>query len=267
MKFLFKNEVVDYDFFKSNKQIAFSKQGEENQFDYDFFNNKNNDTILFLHGWGGNKFSFSQTINLLKNQFNILTITMPTISPTTTVWNMFDYIQLIENILSIHCIENPIVVCHSFGFRVAMLLNKKITFSKIIVTGGAGIKKENIFLKTDKNNNKILLKHENFKGYFKKIASKDYVNLSEINKETFKNVINLNLKFASLFNCPMLLFWGLKDKDTPLWIAKTLKKRNKSKLITTKSDHFAYLKDHSRFNRETLKFIKNSNYFVKNGNF
>mgnify|MGYP003318850578 CR=1 FL=1 len=78
MNYLFKNEIINYD----------------------FFNNKKSETILFLHGWGGNKFSFQQTINLLKNQYNILSLTMPTTNPTTSVWNMFDYVELIENILS-----------------------------------------------------------------------------------------------------------------------------------------------------------------------
>ena len=54
MNYLFKNEIVDYD----------------------FFNNENKDTILFLHGWGGNKFSFQSTINLLKNRYKILSITI-----------------------------------------------------------------------------------------------------------------------------------------------------------------------------------------------
>ncbi len=258
MKFLFKNEVVDYDFFKRNKQIPFSKQSEENQFQYNFFDNKNEDTFLFLHGWGGNKFSFSQTINLLKNQFNILTITIPTISPTTSVWNMFDYVQLIENLLSLHCVEKPIIICHSFGFRVAMLLNKKIKIKKIIITGGAGIKKENVFLKIIKNNNKILLKNKKNKYLFKKIASKDYLSLSMTNKKTFQNIVNLNLKFANKFNCPILLFWGIKDKDTPPWIAKHLKRNNKAKLITTNSDHFAYLHESLKFNHEVINFLKNA---------
>ena len=103
---------------------------------------------------------------MLKNQFNILTITMPTLTPTTSTWNMFDYVQLAENILSLHHIENPIIICHSFGCRVAMLLNKKIKIKKLIITGGAGIKKENVFLKIIKNNNKILLKRfGNIKNY------------------------------------------------------------------------------------------------------
>jgi len=235
MKYLFKNEVVDYD----------------------FFNIQNKDTILFLHGWGGNKFSFLQTINLLKNQFTVLSVTMPTTQPTTSVWNLFDYVKLVENLLAIHNINEVIIVCHSFGFRVAMLLNKKIKISKIVITGGAGIKKENIFLKITKNNNKILLKNKKFQNLFKKIASSDYLSLSKTNKETFKNIVNLNLTFATKFNCPILLFWGVKDTATKLWIAKLLKRQNNARLITTKSDHFAYIKENTKFNHEAINFIKN----------
>lgn len=236
MKYLFKNEVVDYD----------------------FFNTQNKDTILFLHGWGGNKFSFLQTINLLKNQFTVLSVTMPTTQPTTSVWNLFDYVGLIENLLTLHNIKEIIIVCHSFGFRVAMLLNKKIKIEKIIITGGAGIKKENIFLKITKNNNKIILKNKNFQYLFKKIASSDYLSLSSTNKKTFKNIVNLNLTFATKFNCPMLLFWGSKDTATKLWIARHLKRTNKAKLITAKNNHFAYIHESSKFNHSVLNFIKNT---------
>ena len=146
MNYLFKNEVIDYK----------------------FINNQKNKTILFLHGWGGNRFSFQQTINLLKHQFNILTVTMPTIEPTTSVWNLFDYVALIENILSIHSIKSVNIICHSFGFRVAMLLNKKIHIARIVVTAGAGLKKNlNFFRKIIKNNSKILIKSKKFKHFYK----------------------------------------------------------------------------------------------------
>ncbi len=237
MNFLFKNEVVNYD----------------------FFNTKNESTILFLHGWGGNKFSFSKTINFLKSQFNILSISIPTNSPTLSIWNLFDYTNLIENILLIHSINNVIIICHSFGCRLALLLKKKITISKIIITGGAGInKKINIFSKITRNNNKILLKSPKNKYFYKKIASSDYLSLSKTNKESFKNIINLNLKFTPQFNCPVLLYWGNKDYETKIWIAKYLKKHNNTKIITTKGDHFVFLKKYIEFNHIVTNFIKNS---------
>ena len=233
MHYLFKNEIIDYDYVNSNKT----------------------DTILFLHGWGGNKNSFQQTINLTKNKFNILSVTMPTTNPTTSVWCLFDYVTLIENLLMLHSISNPLIICHSFGLRVLFLLKEKIKIKKAIITGGAGLKKENIFEKIIKNNNKIILKSPHFKKNYKKIASPDYLALSKNNKETFKNIVNLNLKFATKFNFPILLFWGIKDKETPIWIAKTLKVKNKCKLIKTTGNHFTYLNEAAQFNHETIKFL------------
>lgn len=238
MYFLFKNEIIDYDFFNFRKP----------------------QTILFLHGWGGNKFSFAQTISLLKTQFNILSITLPTTQPTISIWTLFDFICLVENILTLHSITKPIIVCHSFGFRVAMLLNKKIDIEKIVVTGGAGLKNFNIFHKIIKNNNTIILKHDKFNNFYKKIASKDYLTLSKTNKETFKNIVNLNLSFAIKFKCPMLLFWGRNDKDTPLWIAKKLAHENNTRLIISNDDHFAYIRDSSMFNHEIQKFLNTIKY-------
>ena len=226
--------------------------------DYDFFNRKKKNTILFLHGWGGNKFSFASTISLLKNQYNILTLTMPTIQNTTTSFDMFDYVNMVSNLLSLYSLNDIIVVCHSFGFRVAMLLKKFFHIKKIIVTGGAGFKKQSYIKKIETKNNKILLKQKRFKYLYNNIASDDYTKLSNTNKTTFKYVVNLDLKFAKKFNCPMLLFWGNHDKETKLWIAKQIKKCNNAKQIITNSNHFAYINENAKFNNEVLKFLNDN---------
>lgn len=222
--------------------------------DYDYFYNSHKETILFLHGWGGNKFSFLSTANLLTSRYNILNITIPTIQPTKEVWNMQNYCDLVLNILTLHNIKNPIIICHSFGFRIAMLLNQKICIKKLVVTGGAGIKKENPFLHIKQRRN--LLKLQQNKNFFFNLASKDYLELSPTNRQTFKNIVNLNLKNFICFSCPILLFWGKNDTDTKIWMAKKIKRKNNAKLTVTNSDHFAYLKLNHYFNNEVIKFLE-----------
>ena len=234
MNFIYKNEVVDYDFFDNSKK----------------------DTILFLHGWGSNKNAFISTINLLKHSYNILTLTMPTTQNTNLTWNLFDYKNLVVNLLSTHNIKQVSIVCHSFGFRVASVLNRFVKIKKIVITGGAGPKKFSIFKKISHENNKVLLKNAKFSYIYKKIASKDYLSLSPINKETFKNIVNLNTKNLIKFNCPVLLFWGKQDHETPLWIAKKIKTNNNAELITTNAGHFAYLDNNSLFNNLVIGFLK-----------
>ena len=197
MNFIYKNEIIDYDYFNSNHK----------------------NTILFLHGWGCNKNSFASTISLLKHNYNILTLTMPTSQNTSLVWNLFDYKNLILNILHCHNITQVSIVCHSFGFRVACALNKFIEIKKLIITGGAGPKKFSIFNKTSLKNNKILLRNAKFSYIYKKIASKDYLNLSLTNKETFKNIVNFeDRRINCLCNIQKLLEQYLE--------IKTIKKHN-----------------------------------------
>ncbi len=227
---------------------------KQENIEYEYFNNKHEHTILFLHGWGGNLNSFSSTIALCKQKYNILTLTMPTINPTISVWDLNDYADLVCSLLSSHNIEETNIVCHSFGFRVACLLKEKIKINKIVVTGGAGLKKSTIFSKLENQNRKIFL--NNNKKLYSSFASVDYKNLSNINKQTFKNIVNFNLIDFCKFKCPMLLFWGKKDKETKFWIAKYLFKHNNAKLTTTKSDHFAYIKESALFNNAVLKFLK-----------
>lgn len=234
MNYIFHGEVIDYEFINSSKP----------------------DTILFLHGWGGNKNSFVQTINLLKSKFNMLTITLPTIEPTNLIWHLNDYVDAVFNILKLLNLSEIIIICHSFGFRITTFLNNLIKIKKLIITGGAGPKKNSIFKKITKNNGRILLNQHKFKNLFKTIASKDYLSLSPTNRETFKNIINLNTKNLLYFSCPTLLLWGKNDKETPLWIAKKIIKNNNAKLITINSDHFAYLKENAVFNHEILEFLK-----------
>ena len=71
MNILFKSEVIDYN----------------------FYNNKKHATVIFLHGWGGNKNSFFNTIKLLKSKFNILTITIPTVDETSSIFDMYTLLQ------------------------------------------------------------------------------------------------------------------------------------------------------------------------------
>jgi len=215
MNYFFKGEVIDYTFTKTS-----------------------NETIIFLHGWGGNKQSFNSTINLVKNKFNVLTLTIPTTQNTINSWDMFNYRDLIINLCSTLNIINPIIVCHSFGFRIATLLKEKINLKKIIITGGAGMKKNNIFKKTTLNHRILNNKLSKTKSFLNFHKENEYDKLSKTNKQTFKNVVNLNTINLINFNCPILLFWGLKDYETPLWIAKKLKKKNNAKLIIKRKQFF-----------------------------
>ncbi len=230
---MFKQEIIDYDFCSTGKDK----------------------TILFLHGWGGDKNSFISSFKILKSKYNLLSITLPTISATKEVWNLMDYTNLVLNILKIHNKNSVIIICHSFGFRVSCILKEFINIEKIVVTAGAGIKKINIFKQIENENNIILLRQRKYNYLYDKIASTEFKELCAKNKQTFKNIVNTNTKNMIKFPCPMLIFWGKKDNATKYKFAKMIMKKNNAKLITTNSDHFAYLKENALFNNAIIEFL------------
>lgn len=220
--------------------------------DYDFFNYGKKITILNLHGWGGNKNSFQNTIKFFKKKYNIISISFPpqnkkSITPLT----LEDYSFLTENILKLHNLINKdiYIICHSFGFRITLLLSNKINIKKCIITAGAGIKNNTNVIKKIILQNKILDKNYN--------GSNDYKILDNIDKITFKNVIKKDL--SSLLKKDInkaMIFWGKHDKETPKFMAKKIQKNIKnSTLILVKSNHFAYLEKNSYFTKKSIEFF------------
>ena len=232
--------------------------------DYEYINCNKSKTILFLHGWGGNKNSFAYLKKFLKSNFNLLIISFPpnniytplssnSIIPLT----MQDYKNIVLNILKLLNISSILIVAHSFGMRLSLMLATSVNIEKIVITGGAGIKLKPSFIKKLNLNFIKIFLHQNpeFGGSF---ASSDYKNLDFIDRQTFKNIVNLNLANRIKFlTCPIFLFWGTNDKSTPLKMFKIFKKLNpnvKYKLIKNGS-HFCYLEQSNCFVDCCLNFL------------
>lgn len=229
--------------------------------EYEYIFSNQTKTILLLHGWGGNKDSFAKVKKVFKSSYNILSISFPPLNlyqppnpkangqnldfnTSTLPLDMHDYKNIVLNILKLLNLNSIIIICHSFGFRVALMLTTtNITIEKIIVTGGAGIKLiPNFFKKLNNQSHSILLKSN--PEYFNKFASSEYISLSYINRQTFKNVVNKDLtSYIKNLTCPTFLFWGDKDTATPIKMFKIFKKLKsgvKYKIIKN-GTHFCYL--------------------------
>ena len=226
--------------------------------DYEYINSKSSKTILLLHGWGGNKSSFIKLIRVFKSRYNIITLSLPPFDDTAVSLTMYDYKNIVFNLLTSLGVNKVIIICHSFGLRVSLMLaTTTIIIEKIIITGGAGIKlKQNFFKKLSSQFRALFLK--NHPEYFNTYASSDYKNLSYINRQTFKSVVNKNLTdYIKLLHCPIFLFWGDKDTATPIKFLKVFKKLqpNLQYKIIKNGTHFCYLEHAEAFVNECEKFL------------
>ena len=234
---------------------------------YEKHGNKKN-SILILPGWGNTKNTFNSIINNLKKEYSVYIIDYPSFgnSPIPNKeLTIYDYTELIHNFIKDNNIINPIIIAHSFGGRITSILIDKynITNNKIILIDVAGIKriKEKIY-KLLKLLINILPKNKQY-FYRKKLinifSSTDYKNIPITMKNTFKNIIKVDLRkhYKNIKN-KTLIIWGYNDTDTPIKDAKYLKKVliNSRLIIYKNSTHFSYLEYPDKTNKIINNFLK-----------
>lgn len=220
------------------------------------------DVIVILPGWGETRNTFLEMINILMIDYTVYIIDYPGFGETKFTkhnLNMDDYTKMIIKFFSDLKISNPNIIAHSFGGRIAILLSSKykVPIKNLILIDSAGIKpkmtlKKKFRLKLYKTLQSLAdylpkkIKHK-FKTYlFNKFSSSDYQSLDENMRETFKNIVNLDLtSYLSSINTNTLILWGEKDTDTPLKDGKLMHKKitNSELIIFPNCTHYCYLEN------------------------
>lgn len=205
--------------------------------------------VVFLHGWGGEINSFKFICKYLNFSYRALFVDFPPFGGSIEMlspWTIFDYAELVLQIMKKENFNKPIIVGHSFGGRVACLLARGEYCSKLVLISSAGLKpKRSLIYKC-----KVFFNKQKSKKGLKVKGSKDYEELSPIMKKTFVNIVNTFLeKYVIHINVPTLLFWGQRDKETPVYMAKKFKRLIKGSqlVIIKKAGHFVYLDDINTF--------------------
>ncbi len=241
---------------------------------YKQYGNKGKE-ILILPGWGNTQETFRNIINYFQDSHTIYILDYPGFgnSPLPNHdLTIYDYTKLIINFLKEKEIENPIIIAHSFGGRIATLLTAyyKLNISKMIFIDVAGIKpkkglkkffKEKLY-KLLKKATYLLpkLKQEIFRQKLLKLfASADYYALSPSMHNTFKNIINEDLTpYYKNITSEVLLIWGEYDESTPLKDALKIRKsiKDSALIVLKKATHYSYLQYPLLTNKIIASFLQ-----------
>ncbi len=208
--------------------------------------------IIFLHGWGGNLNSFSSVANALSKNYRCTLIDFYGFGETkhpNHPLSLNDYANEVEQIIRYYNMEDVILVGHSFGGRVAILIASYSTrISGILLCDSAGIKPHRTIKYYYKVAKYKLAKSMNM--HVQNTGSSDYNELSGAMRATFVKVVNFNLKpILNKITVPTLIVWGELDQETPLYMAHTLHKYiSGSKLnILEGAGHYSYLDCYNQF--------------------
>lgn len=217
--------------------------------------------VVFLHGWSGSIESFLYVAKNLNLNKKFLLIDFPPFGKSdepSSVWGVEDYALALKAVVDAEKIENFDIISHSFGGRVAIYFSSVYTerVNSLVLVDSAGLKPRRGIRYHFKVLSYKILKKLGFK--FARAGSEDYQKLSPHMKKVFVKVINEDLSP----NCRQILaktliVFGDKDKDTPLYMAKKLKKLipNSELIILKDAGHFSYLDNFYEFKTIIENFI------------
>ena len=230
-------------------------------------NSSKDNYVLLLHGFGGSTDSFKGLENYLISQnYSVVNLDFPGFGKSENPqenFTIYDYFEVVKQLLDFENINKVSVVAHSFGGRVAIILASQLNIvNKLILVDSAGIKPKFSLLKWWKIkiykfkkfcNNKL---HFNFD--LSKYGSEDYKNTQDNLKQVFSRIVNTDLTYLIKdINCKTLLIWGKKDKSTPIYMLKKLNKniKNSKAIVYLDCGHFSYIENHSKFCEDVGEFL------------
>lgn len=226
--------------------------------------------VVLMHGWQQNISMMEPIAKHLSENFQVVNFDFPGHGQSDDPmcpWGVIEYTQWFAELMQVLKIENPILIGHSFGCRVAIRYCVQYPVCKMILTGAAGIRPKrhlDYYLRTYSfKAAKQIIKipglkqyEENLKKHF---GSTDYKNVTGVMRDTFVKVVNDDISdLLEQVKIPVLLVWGDKDEMTPLWMGKMMeaKMQDAGLAIFEGEDHFAYFHQMKRFNTVLDVFLK-----------
>ena len=234
---------------------AIHYKGYEFRLSYVLHNLDKASTITFLHGWGSNKELMFNCFKLFFNDYKHIYIDLPGFGKSTcnTVLNTQDYANIIDILLSELNLCKTLMVGHSFGGKVALMLNPE----HLILLSTAGILRQKSWQVQAKIKMAKLLKILGLKNLTNYFRSTDVKGMNQTMYQIFKIVVDEDFsKHFTQYKKLCSIFWGKNDDTTPLESALIIDQlMPKAHLEVINGDHYFFLK--------TAQFIEQKVYEYK----
>lgn len=212
-------------------------------------NSKGKDVVL-LHGWGQNIAMMDPIGKGLEKDFHITIIDLPGFGNSSEPnygYTIYDYYEIVKELLDKLKISNPIMIGHSFGGRISIIYAAKNKVDKLVLLASPFkrvSKKNSVKVRILKFLKKVPVVKE-LESYMKtKIGSRDYRNATPIMRKILVNTVNEDLvEYIKQINASTLLIWGTNDREVSIEDAKYAESimKDAGLVIYEGCSHFAYL--------------------------
>lgn len=224
--------------------------------------------VILLHGYLSKKESFYYQIEAFsKAGRRVIAPDFPAFGASAPIdfpWSVGDYADWLDKFIKINGLAGADVLAHSFGARVVFKLLSRYSESdglvnRLIITGGAGLVKPR-----SPQYMRRVRRYRRVKKFFPKLAEKkfgseEYRSLSPLMRESYKLIVNEDLReCAGRISCPTLLIYGNKDSVTPPSEEGEIFRSaiKGSRLEVMEGTHFCFSENPQVFNALALNFLQ-----------
>ncbi len=215
--------------------------------------------VLLMHGWGSSFDVYKGVFAALGDRCRLVALNFPGCGGSDTMtkpWTLEDYCTLVLAFMKEVGLENPVLIGHSHGGRVALKLASSgaVVPPKMVLFDSAGlIPKKSLRQRYRARSFKCIKRLLTLPGLRahtgallekarRHYGSADYNAAPEVLRKTMVSLVNTDLRGEiSRISCPTLLVWGENDTDTPLADARIIESLIPDcGLCVLKGGHFAF---------------------------
>ena len=231
--------------------------------------------IILLHGWGCSHATLASIENILAGKMHVYNIDLPGFGDSDepdSVWGVEEYTKTIEEFIRRLKINRPILLGHSFGGRISILLSSRNDIGKIILVDAAGVKPTRsvkyyikiYFYKLIKHTLPVLLGrklgNQLLDRYRGRAGSSDYASSTPMMRAILSKCVNEDLcDVMPLIKASTLLIWGDNDTATPISDAKKMERLIPDAGLVSFQEcgHYSFLDNPVGFRAVIKEFLKN----------
>ena len=216
---------------------------------------------MFFHGYLSSKEAFEGQIDYFSRFYRVTAFDFIGFGKSGELkapFSVSDYAKWTGELLRFLGVSQPHVIAHSFGCRVALKMAAEgEAFDKIILTGPAGVILKRGFVYKTKVKAYRLVKKFFPKYAEKRFGSKEFRTLSPLMKESYKKIVNEDLRYAAKrVENEVLIVEGKGDKTTPKEEAQAyLVCLKKGRLEFIDGGHFSFVENGVKFNLLAEEFL------------
>ncbi len=223
------------------------------------------DDLLLLHGWGASSAVMAPMQQRFAASARVTNVDLPGFGASERpqhAWSVYDYADFVEELIQALGLRSPVILGHSFGGRLAIILGSRGVGSRLILTDAAGILPRRgaaYYLRVYSYKAvKQLLRLPGIRRYRERVLdlwrksnpSSDYNQAQGVMREIFVKCVNEDLQpLLQQIKQPVLLIWGADDTATPLSDGRLMEQLipDAGLVVFEHCGHYSFLDDPPRF--------------------